>query len=205
MMIAGLVMVVLSAPGCPVYAAMDTAGPVDTLFIITADCTADGRDDSIFCRITGETWKRPFSVACVIISDTKVIYSKAVNDSAADGLFADSENLAWCDGGYLQCKEKWYLDMALKKLVKTVSLDDQRREGLFDTTSEMSLPSVIKEFYRDSLGYSRERAVSEADTFVATLKKKSFSCLVFPLHPVYASYPMLYEPRSKKFITLIGF
>lgn len=186
-------------------AEIDTTAEVDTTIVLTADFTADSINDSIFCHITGESWKKPLLVTYKIINKDKVIFSKTYNNDSFDKEFSNSEALDWCDEEYLLCKEKWYFGIMQEKLIKTVKLNDRRRKRLFDTTSERSILRIMEQLYIDSLGYSKDKAASKAKNLTANLKKRNFSCLVLPLHPLYASFPMLYDPQSKKFITLLGF
>lgn len=186
------------------YAIVDTASKVDTTFFLTVDLTADDTCDTIFCHLTGESWKKPFMATFKIKSKDTIIFSVTYNDEIYDEEFG-SNNIDWCDKEYLVCKEKWYFEMMWKEMIKTVKLKDKRRKRLFDTTSNTSIPQVIEKLYIDSLGYSKDKAAAESKKLTAILKKRDFSCLVLPLHPVYPSFPKLYDPISNKFIMLFGY
>ncbi|MBN2037361.1 MAG: hypothetical protein JW768_11510 [Chitinispirillaceae bacterium] len=187
------------------HGTVDTNARVDTMLFFTADFTADGIRDSVCCHITGRSWKSPFSVTYTVKSSDAVIFNKTFDDGQFDEDFGNREALGWCAGSYLKCKEKWYLGILGKKLVASMPLNSRKRKALFDTSSEASLYRTMTAFYADSLGYSGKKASAEAKKTVAPFEKRAFSFLMLPLHPLYASFPLVYEPRSGKFITHLGY
>lgn len=178
---------------------------IDTTIGISIDLTADGINDSLFCHLTGVSWKKPLKVTYKILSKNKLIFSETYDDKIFDEDFNNRNNLDWCDKEYLICKKKWYFEIMWKKIIKTVKLKDKRRDWLFDTTSNTSIPRLVEKLFIDSLGYSKDKAVVEAKKLTTNLKKRNFSCLVLPIHPIYPSFPSLYEPHSKKLIILYGY
>lgn len=187
------------------FAATDVADKIDTTIITTIDITGNGQDDSISCHLTGDSWKKPITVAYRVICDNSEILSETKCEKGLDEGFKNDEFPKWCDKGYEICKKKWYLKEMHKQIVEIVKPGDEKRKQLFDTTSSASIPGFVQPMYIDSLGYSKNKAAIKAKELVANLQKRDFVLLVLPPHPVYRSFPRLYDPHSKKFLVLYGF
>lgn len=83
-------------------------------------------------------------------------------------------------------------------------LKNVRRKDLLDSTSDMSIPSIVKRRYMDSLGFSRKKAKAEVVKLSALLRKQTIALLNIPALPVYRSIPRIYDPLQRRFINLFG-
>ena len=99
----------------------------------------------------------------------------------------------------------WYFQELPSRLIKTVNLDDDHRQSLFDTSSDFSISSTLLRLYSDSLRIEKYKAVALVKKYTAALAKRSFVMLEIPVIPAFPSFPRLYDPQSKGFIMILGF
>lgn len=199
-----LVVLAIAAIQSSVEAVPQTAEQIDTTIIISIDLTGDEKDDSIFCHITSESWKKPFTVEYKIVCNGEVILEQTSSDEALDQDFGQPSMMDWCEG-YVPCKKEWYIKRLPKEAIKVFKPGDKKRKDFFDTTSDMSLAFFARQLYVDSLGYSKEKATSELKRLKSFFKKKDIVYFMIPVLPVYKSYPRFYDPVHKKIIQLYGF
>lgn len=188
-------------------AAMDTLSAVDTTIEkVLSDIDFDGSNDTLFITILGESWNKPFRVLYTIKSKQVTIFSQEYEENVIDEVFGGDYELDFCDDTeYFLCKKKWYFELLVDKVTFSVQVNDDRRENLFDTTNDMALPAVLKSVYIDSLKYSPSQAADEADKMVNRLKTSPLTFFTLQPHPVYAAFPCMYEPISKRMIIIMGF
>lgn len=185
-------------------ATVDSMVAVDTVFAVAVRLGADSIPDTITCRISALSWKKPFSVIYTIKVDGIKVFSETSNDGAIDQDFADPNMMDFCEG-YIPCKKKWYLTMLPKDIVKIFKPGDEQRMSLLDTASDMSLMALSKKYYQDSLGYSKQKAGQEMRRLLIYLQKKDIVCIIIPAMPIYKSFPRFYDPLKKRFIQLYGY
>lgn len=185
----------------------DTVKKIDSVLVTPiGDIDFDGKQDSIVCSISGKSWQAPFTVTYSFRNGGNILYSQSFNDAVFDAEFNNSGSLDFCDNGdYLSCKKKWYFDLLLKKIVMQVPLDSDKRPILFDTAFEMGIPLTLQRFYIDSLHYPQNKAVLTAKKSVGTMKKKPLTFFNIPPHPIYSSFPYLFDPVSRKLVLIMGF
>lgn len=189
-----------------IFADTETDKKVDTTVFLTVDLTGEGKNDTIFCHLTGESWKKPLTVTYKIKSKNQIVFKTTSSNEDFDENFGKADYFFWCkEGNYLACKKRWYFELMDKEIIKTVKLNDKRSKRLLDTTSNLSIPRLVEKLYIDSLGYTKQKAAKVAKKLAANLKKRDFVCLVLPPHPVYKSFPQFYDPNSKKLILLFGY
>jgi len=189
------------------YGAVDSSDTTEKINLKTAiplDINADKKMDTILCEITGESWNSPFTVKYTITGNGTEILSETSSDDAIDGEFGNANAMDWCKD-YMSCKKKWYVKKLPKDLSIVIKQGDEKRENLFDTLSDMAIPSLAQKFYADSLGYSKDKASLAAKKLIAFLKKNDFVLITIPANPVYRPFPRLYDPFSKRFIQLFGY
>jgi hypothetical protein len=185
------------------FAVADTSYKIDTTKILAVDITGDGEGDSIFCRITGESWEKPFTTHYRIVSKSKTILSETASDEALDQEFGNPSMIEGCDG-YLPCKKEWYLEKLAGEVLMIYDLKNKRRKDLLDSTSDRSINNIARQIYIDSLGFSRKKAKAESKKLSAFLRKKKIVLINIPALPVYRSIPRIYDPLQKRFIGLFG-
>ncbi len=199
-----LVVLIIAATGSSIEAVPQPAEQIDTTIIIAIDLTGDNKNDSIFCHLSAESWKKPFTVEYKIVCNKEVILTQTSSDEAIDQQFGEPGMMDWCEG-YVPCKKEWYFKLLPGEVVKVFKPGDKRRKDLFDTTSDMSLASFTRKLYIKKLGYSKEKATSELKKLKSYFKKKDIVYLIIPALPVYKSYPRFYDPIHKKMVKLFGF
>ena len=182
----------------------DTAVKIDSTIVLTADFNVDKKDDSLFCHITGESWKKPITVNYKIVCKNMVILSEESSDEPLDGEFGNPDMMDWCKG-YEPCKKEWYFKRLPEGVIKVFKIGDKKRKTLLDTTSDMSIPFLAQKCYRDSLGYSKKKAKIEARKLVTFLKKRPIVFIALPANPIYKPFPRFYDPLKKKFIQFFGY
>jgi hypothetical protein len=199
-----LVILAIAVIQSPVEAVPQKAEQIDTTIIISIDLTGDKKDDSIFCHLTAESWKKPFTVEYKIVCNGEVILTQTSSDEAIDQDFGQPSMMDWCEG-YVPCKKDWYLKKLPKEAIKVFKPGGDWRKDFFDTTSDVSLASALKKLYIDSLGFSQEKVTIELKKLESLFKKKNMVYLRIPSQPVYKSFPRFYDPLHKIIVQLYGF
>lgn len=199
-----LIILTIAAIRSSVEAVPQKAEKIDTTIVISIDLTGDKKDDSIFCRITSESWEKPFTVEYKVTCNGEVILKETSSDEAIDQDFGQPSMMDWCEG-YVPCKKNWYLKGLPEDAIKIFKPGDDWRKDFFDTTSDVSLASALKKLYIDSLGFSQEKITIELKKLESLFKKKNMVYLRIPSQPVYKSFPRFYDPLHKVIVQLYGF
>jgi hypothetical protein len=183
---------------------VDTLKKVDTSMIIPVDVDADRIMDTLKIRLLGDNWKKPFLMIYRLKVKNKMILNEVSDNAMFDADFGQCPGMEWCSGGYLSCKKTWYQEEIFKRMVHPVPLNDERRLILFDSTSEVCLEKIARQYYIDSLKYSREKSIQQAKQIDAFYKTRAFVYLEIPVNPIYTTLPRVYDPFTRHFIVLFG-
>lgn len=177
---------------------------IDSTFVLLYDITSNGKEDSLIIKITGDTWQTPFTTEYTIISNGNPILSESSYDDAIDQDFGDANMIDWCKG-YVACKKEWYFTRLPKEAVVVIPAKSTNKKQLLDINSDMSIPVLAQQFYRDSLGFSNKKAQQEALKLARMLKAMDITLIILPVLPVHRSFPRIYDPNHNIFIQLFGY
>lgn len=186
---------------------VDTTKAVDTVMVkYLDDIDFDGLKDTLYYRIQGNSWTKPFTLSFTAKCRGKVLFSENYNEDFVDEELHNTDNFDFCtNSGYLECKKKWYFEILLKQLIIPITKQNEKRKDLFDPKNEIAIPQSLQSFYQDSLKYSKEKARDTAKKIVDIFKKNNLTFFAFPPLPIYGNFPMIFDPHSKKMILIMGF
>jgi hypothetical protein len=177
-----------------------------TFFRPLSDIDFDGSNDTLYYHLQAQTWRQPFVATIEVRNKTKTIYSTTRTENVVDDAFKGDVAIDFCEQeGYLPCKEKWYYEIVMDKFTILVGLKDDRRAYLFDTLNDMAIPKTLEKMYMDSLHLNQQKAIVAVKRVLNLYKKNSLTFFIMPPHPVYPSFPSIFDPISKKMVMIMGF
>ncbi|MBN1980347.1 MAG: hypothetical protein JW795_02365 [Chitinivibrionales bacterium] len=181
---------------------------VDTTFLAPiTDIDFDGSKDTVVYHIQAPSWSSVVTFSISVQNKKKTIFSQTFLDSVTEHAFQGDVAIDFCENeDYKTCKKKWYCELLLKRVIIMVPLkESQRRLSLFDTANEVAMPRIFYTFYRDSLHISNQKAAVAIKESMDYFSSNDLTFFALPPHPVYMSFPSIFDPKSKKLIMIMGF
>jgi hypothetical protein len=167
--------------------------------VMICDITNDGIPDSVILQLNNPNWNAAVSWNFAVVSNGQNVLNHFSDDNWLDSNFNNTGFVVNCTS-YVSCKKRYYeillMGGSVKKLSQTVRLP-----SIINRKNIAPMYAAAERFYADSLHFSKEIAIKNANRLISTVKPDML-VLVIPVSPVQSSPPLIFDQVKRLFIPI---